>query len=177
MPADYITWFQATIACQASGKRLPKGSEWLRAALGTSDTAAGGNDGTVNNVCNTKASDIRKTGNGLGPTAITSCVSFWGAEDMIGNLTELDDDWYTGLGDNTSAAVTPWPDDSYGNDGTINIASSAWTNGKSTPGIPAAGHRGGDFGAGGLAGVYAFFGDIAPSAWSGSWGFRCVLSR
>lgn len=77
--ATRITWFQAVEVCAASGKRLPNGEEWLRAARGTADPTTE-NDGTAagNNRCNTKASGPRNTGHGLGATQVTSCVSDWG---------------------------------------------------------------------------------------------------
>jgi hypothetical protein len=37
-PSGYTTWFQAEAACEATGKRLPTGQEWLRAARGTADS-------------------------------------------------------------------------------------------------------------------------------------------
>ncbi|MBI5517559.1 MAG: hypothetical protein HY909_27560 [Deltaproteobacteria bacterium] len=40
-PSRLITWFQAAEACAASGKRLPSGEEWLRAANGTADVSPG----------------------------------------------------------------------------------------------------------------------------------------
>jgi hypothetical protein len=175
--ARVITWFQATEACAASGKRLPRGSEWLRAARRTADPVQ--NDGTLNNRC---ANDggIRKTGHGLGAAEDTSCVSYWGAQDMIGNVWEWTDEWYAGVGDAgaASAAKVSWPDpDAYGHDGTWNIASSADSGIGAVANLPAATFRGGSFGSGQLAGVFSMSLGSAPSDWPLSVGFRCVIPR
>lgn len=94
---------------------------------------------------------------------------------MIGNWREWTSEWYTGLGNNTADA-TPWPDSSYGGDGTWNIQSSAANGAQDAQGVPSAANRGGVWDAGTRAGVFALSLDTAPSAW-GSIGFRCILPR
>jgi hypothetical protein len=67
-PSRWLTWFQAQSACAASGKRLLTNAEWQAAVAGTPDSGR----------CRVSGGP-RNTGEG-------SCVSLWGAEDMIGNL-------------------------------------------------------------------------------------------
>jgi hypothetical protein len=161
-PKRNVTWFQAVAACTASGKRLPDGQDWLRAAQGTPDGSG----------CNINGTSPLSTGQG------TSCASAWGAQDMVGNLWELTAEWYVGAGSaNTPAAA--WPDATgYNDDGTWNIASSAYAaNGDAagTVGLPAAAMRGGSWTADALPGVFTLNLSYAPSFWGSTIGFRCVL--
>jgi hypothetical protein len=79
-PSTFITWFQAQQALANSGKRLPSNAEWQMAVAGTPSSAAcaideGGADFTV-------------------PTgSFASCISDWGANDMVGNVEEWVADW------------------------------------------------------------------------------------
>lgn len=181
-PARMVTWFQAMEACAASGKRLPTGSEWLRAARRTTDSGAV--DGSSNDKrCNTQSTAPRPTGNGVGATEDTSCISYWGAEDMIGNVYEWTDEWHAGLGDASAQyqGKQSWPDDAthpYGQDGTWNIASSAETSGAgAVPNLPAVGIRGGGWADGVRGGVFSLVLSVAPSNWAITLGFRCLLPR
>lgn len=180
LPSRYLTWFQASMACRVSGKRLPSGEEWLAAGRRTFDPVAGnpgaGLSPTTNAMCNTTSTGPRPTGSALAGSTDTSCVSSWGAEDLIGNLWEWTNEWYAGLGD-TSQSAQPWPDNSYGGDGTWNIASSASNGLKTLPGLPSAALRGGSWGGGTTAGLFALDLLRGPSYWDYSIGFRCVLAR
>lgn len=180
-PTAYITWFQANEACRASGKRLPTGTEWLTAARGTHDP--GSNNGLINTQCNTCAggggcsSTARQTGI-ANPVPNVSCVSGWGAEDMIGNLGEWTDEWYAGIGDAVSFnSLAPWPDTSYGGDGTWNIASKAANGVNDMTGVPAAAIRGGFPTTGALSGLFTLYLRGAPSVSGNVTGFRCLLPR
>jgi hypothetical protein len=107
-------WFQAQEACGASGKRLPTGAVWLRAASGTNDPGA--NDGT-GGACVTNASGPRATGQG------TTCPSAWGALDTVGNVLEWTADWYAGAGSGSAIVnngVPNWPSE-YNGDVTVNV--------------------------------------------------------
>ncbi len=73
-PSVSVTWFQAQELCRANGKRLPTGEEWLAAASGTQDSTS---------YCNTSSGLGARTTN-----AASSCVSAWGASEMIGNVAE-----------------------------------------------------------------------------------------
>jgi formylglycine-generating enzyme required for sulfatase activity len=168
-PSAEITWFQAARACRASGKRLPNGEEWLEAAAATNDP--GSNTGT-GGACVTNADSPRATGQG------TTCVSTWGAQDMIGNLGEWTAEWNASVG-NAAATTGTWPDQggaAYNGDWTWNIASSTiageagWTTG-----LPATAVRGGDWGNGSQAGTFAFCLNSAPAHRSRRYGFRCLL--
>lgn len=184
-PARSMTWFQAAEACAASGKRLPRGAEWLRAARGTADS--GGIDGTAGaeRRCNTLASGPRPTGGGVGVAQGASCVSDWGAEDMIGNVWEWTEEWHAGLGgaDGATWGKQTWPDDAahpYAQDATWNIQSSALGEriaNVPVPYLPAASARGGPYNVGGKSGVFALFLAGAPSYWNENMGFRCLIAR
>jgi formylglycine-generating enzyme required for sulfatase activity len=165
-PVAKITWFQANAACRAAGKRLPTGSEWLEAARGTVDPGASSG---ASGACVTQAPGPRDTGGG------TQCVSAWGAQDMIGNLWEWTDEWQAGLG-NASKNAAGWPP-GYGDDGTWNIASSAYWGNGIVAGLPAAALRGGRWDNGTLAGVFALTLDTAPTVAGAFYGFRCIIPR
>jgi hypothetical protein len=171
LPRHDITWFQANEACRASGKRLPTGDEWQAAARGTPDPGkSDGSDGT----CVTAGNTPRRTGNGA------KCMSDWGAEEMIGNLSEWTAEWYAGLG-TANENYQPWPAATadYGKDGTYNIISRADHGGGGLPtaGLPAAMLRGGAWGYGDRAGIFAVILHRAPSHYSAEDGFRCVIPR
>lgn len=84
-PVRWVTWFQADALCRASGKRLPTGSEWLAAARGTGGTS--GDSG-----CLVSAADARDITSG------SACTSEWGAQDMVGNVSEWTAEWYASVG-------------------------------------------------------------------------------
>lgn len=196
-PANSITWFQANEACSSSGKRLPTGSEWLRAARGTvdpSDPESGNSGCRTSNVDPMFRDRARTTGLGA-----ANCRSFAGAQDMIGNLWEWTDEWYGGAGNAQTVdftgvqlvdggvrpvlsagrvfqGVTNWPDTT--GDMTSNFNNYVnRSDGTHVSGLPAAAARGGDWGGGRQAGVLAVYIDEAPSAWRSFTGFRCVIPR
>ncbi len=172
IPGRFITWFQANEACRASHKRLPTDDEWLAAARGTVDPGGSAGDGGK---CVTGANAARATGGG------TACSSEWGAEDMVGNVWEFIGVWHAGVGNITGLdAQMPWPNVvAYGNDATSNIASSAYTSGDATIAAhsPAVAIRGGNWGNGQSAGVFALNLECGPTLWSHATGFRCVVPR
>ncbi len=172
LPSANLTWFQANLACFASGKRLPRGPEWLLAATGTADPGfSAGNEGS----CVTGAGMARSTG---ATKAENNCVSIWGAQDMIGNLGEVTDEWYAGLGNGNGSGVSTWGSDaSYAQDSTWNIASGAYNGLTTELNLPAAAVRGGAWGDAVQAGVFALFLNGSPSNAGPAFGFRCVLPR
>jgi len=195
-PARSVTWFQASAPCRASGKQLPSGEEWLRAAHGTPD-----NDDTR---CYTATTNTIARDTNLG----SRCYSLWGAQDMIGNVWEWTDEWYASVGQTTTvtgsmplapatsatagqqvvgvrvndtltnSAVGGWPAD-YGGDATWNVTSVVQrAPGEDNKiGIPSAAIRGGDWDTGTRAGVFALYLGLGPSHQDTSLGFRCVVRR
>ena len=166
-PSTNLTWFRANAACRTSGKRIPTGSEWLSAAHGTPYSPS-------------KCNMLQPNGTPLRNTGAGTCVSLWGAEDMIGNEWELTDEWYAGVGavaDNSmNAERTPWGPD-YDDAGTWNVASSALAGpdwGTPTVGLPAATIRGG-YTDTTSPGIFAFNLDLSPAQRNSSTGVRCVI--
>jgi len=151
-PSAHMTWFQAAIACASSGKRLPSNAEWQRAVTGSPDP--GPDNGTTD--CRTAS------GFSAVPTGSRgSCVSAFGAFDMVGNLSEWVADWlprsttcgtWSGSGDQQCLA------------------------GAATTGEPGALLRGGRFGDGSGAGPVAVGAGsgVNPSWSTDSVGFRCA---
>lgn len=192
VPSRFITWFQASEACAVSGKRLPTGEEWLRAANGTADSSPG---------CNISTRAPRNPGGGAG------CRSRWGAEDMVGNLFEWTAEWYAsvrlanslqrntvpqivvppdGGGTFVISSIAPeplanWPatgGSSYRDDGTTGVVSAAFTGpSMRVDGVPSAAIRGGAWDSNDQAGIFAFDVNYAPSMSNEHFGFRCVIPR
>lgn len=186
MPTVNVTWFQAQMACRASGKRLPGGDEWLVAAEGTGDDAE----------CNTSSTGA------VAGSAGGRCGSPWGPHDMIGNLAEWTAEWFAGAGNalqrdaltvpisggvgsvvvpairagTVNEGTTSWPP-SYGGDGTWNVAGFSDRGGGGVLGLPAAAQRGGHYNSGALAGIFSLELTHAPSNGGPRIGFRCVIPR
>jgi formylglycine-generating enzyme required for sulfatase activity len=92
LPSACLSWFQAVQACALSDKHLITNGKWQRAAAGTSDPGA--NDGLTNAKCNAFSAGFRKAGQaGATPGGADSCISNWGAQDMVGNLWEWTEQW------------------------------------------------------------------------------------
>ena len=176
LPSRYLTWFQAQQACAASGKNLCSNDRWQAAAAGTWDP--GSNDGIFGGACNTDsvAPDPRATGlAGATPSGQDSCVSAWGAEDMVGNAWEWVADWQVaGPNGLTSDGdwSEPWPVD-FGDDRTWHLGGSANTNSGYVDGLPAATIRGGSSDSGTSAGQFALDLRDAPTFFTDAIGFRC----
>jgi formylglycine-generating enzyme required for sulfatase activity len=176
VPSRMMTWFQAEQACLLAGKRLCTNAEWQAAVAGTNDP--GSYDGTLGGSCHTNGTAPRKTGMaGTVPGASTSCISRWGAEDMIGNMWEWAADWgQAGSTFTTGDGVqeTPWPS-AYNADATLGVDGRTYSGWAYTDGLPTAGLRGGPWvwAGGTLAGAFALALNYGPSGWRGDTGVRC----
>jgi hypothetical protein len=83
-PTACVSWFQAQQACGNARKRLPTNAEWQLAASGSPEQTS--DNGTTD--CDTgPLADVVNTG------SRSSCVSSWGAFDMVGNVDEWVADW------------------------------------------------------------------------------------
>src|SRR5262245_56855239 len=157
-PSACLTWFQANQACLLSGKRLLTNREWQGAAAGTPDP---GTDNLTTD-CAVSSPDVVNTG------SRSSCKSAWGVFDMVGNLWEWVADW----ADKNNAACTDWTSQTGIAGGDFSCFGG---NGSGTVNqIPGALLRGGNFGLGSKAGVFAVFASFDPSFSVVSFGFRCA---
>lgn len=151
LPARSITWFQAQQACANVGKRLLRNGEWQQAAGGTPDP--GTDNGTTE--CNVgSVFSVVNTG------SRSSCVSRWGAFDMVGNVWEWVEDW--------KAPDLVCNSPIFPETGDQNCFSGA-----TTAYGPAAVIRGGQYVNGELAGVFAINSGRAASDFNDDIGFRC----
>ena len=179
-PATWITWFQAQQACSLSGKSLCSNAEWQAAASGTPDDTT----------CNVDHGTLEDTGANAG------CVSNWGAMDMVANAGEWVDlwqshpgwngdwynDWSTTYGDDIywSGGPTATSMPAYGTPGSWRPYSPGFPgNGDDLkePFGPAAARRGGHYGDGTDAGVFALRLSHGPSYWGDGLGARCCMGR
>ncbi len=178
-PSHWLTWYQALQVCVAAGKHLCTNTQWQVAVAGTHD--AGSQNGNISNLCNTNSVYVRDTGKaGSTPGGTKSCVSNWGAEDMIGNL----DEWVAMLARGgrydtkkglVDGRVTSLWGAGYGdgkdviyNGGGAASNGTAWVNGH-----PAAAIRGGSSGATANAGAFFFNLSASPVySWPGA---RCCI--
>ena len=165
LPSTCVSWFQAEQACALSGKRLLTNQEWQRAAAGTIDPGANNGLPPLGNAkCTTDATGPRETGNaGATPGGADSCISKWGAQDMVGNVWEWVGDW----GD-LAQDCTNWPA-GFGSD--LSCIGDGTATGATLPGALV---RGGDWALGTDAGVFAVRGTAGPSFAIDNVGFRCA---
>jgi formylglycine-generating enzyme required for sulfatase activity len=186
-PSRLTTWFQAQAACAASGKHLCTNAEWQAAAEGTHDPGA--NDGLSNTLCNTDGAGPRFTGLAGGtPGGSDSCISIWGAEDMVGNHWEMTAEWFiagqtwqTAAGESQCESgctfAGGWPT-GYGQDATWAWNGEAIAGTGPAQGVPAMARRGGSYsGYGTKAGVFAIAVNGGPTNIDFDAGVRCCHGR
>ncbi len=172
LPSVSMTWFEANVACIASGKRLPTGPEWILAATGTNDPGA--NDGAPG-ACRTSPGSRRTTG---AANVDIGCASIWGAQDMIGNVWEFTGEWFAAPTSVSNWVQLPWPTAELHGDGVWNVASKSLVSGAGwASGMPSVAARGGSLGNLTLAGVFTFSVTQSPLAIDATVGFRCVIPR
>jgi hypothetical protein len=152
-PASFVTWFQALATARNSGKRLAMNQEWQAGAFGTPD--AGFSPGPDD--CNTYSSAKSLTG------SRANCRSDVAAFDMVGNVREWMGDWVP----RSSAKCLGWGAFS---DDFMCLAGAD----DSSAGGPGVIMRGGSFGIGAGAGVFAVSGDDLPTDSLMVLGFRAA---
>ena len=162
LPSTQVTWFQASRACRASGKRLPTNDEWNEAASGTPRGSA-----DQSSPCTASpggAGGLRLTG------ASKGCMSVWGAEDMVGNTAEIMAEWAIGVG--TQPGFTPqkyWPP-SFGGK-MFNVTSTSF-EGSTAPMQVLRGATSGD-----NEDATVFSVAVTQTVAQTSQGFRCMIPR
>ncbi len=157
VPSSSVTWFQAAQACRNAGKRLLTNAEWQMAAAGTPDPGDAGNGTTT---CNTNTAGPTNTG------STGDCVSSAGVRDMVGNLYEWVADWA-----DRSSTCTDWTASAGIPGGDLSCFGGS--GGASSSAIPGALIRGGLWGSGADAGVFAVSAKVIPSFSDVEVGFRC----
>jgi formylglycine-generating enzyme required for sulfatase activity len=174
MPSGTLNWFQASVACRQSGKRLPTGEEWLQAARGTPDAIDAQPSPST---CVLDPSKFRYTGLGTG------CTSVWGAQDMVGNLGEWTLEWQASPPasdvDPANAYFTSdWPKE-YNGDIMVSVASAAAPAPYDfSSHLPAAVWRGGSARSPKkTAGVFYYDLTVGPTFQHETLGFRCLVPR
>ena len=179
-PSRMLTWLQAQQSCSLAGKALCSNQQWQAAVAGTVDP--GSFDGDGGGACNTLSGlgNARATGAaGDSPSAADSCMSAWGAEDMIGNLWEWGTDWYaSGLTPQylDGQATVPWPA-GYHDDAIWNVNGRAQNGVDWVDGSPAATTRGGSWADGTDAGSFSMSLSRGPTHFEDIIGFRCCRGR
>jgi len=195
-PSAHMTWFQAQEACALAGKELCTNEEWQAAAAGTHDTT-GSETGTQCHIAATNTSS-RNTGlAGSTPGGTDSCISNWGAEDMVGNLWEWVAMWgqagpdhgvvdgaYAGNASSGNPGFAGFSPETTGDgDGTWNVAGAAFgcdrTGGNcgTKVGLPFAAFRGGCWFGGPQNGVFVLYLSNGPSGTGSNIGARCCRGR
>jgi formylglycine-generating enzyme required for sulfatase activity len=158
LPSTCINQLQAAQACAISGKHLIRNDEWQRAAAGTPDP---GNLDNGTTTCVTHTLVPVNTG------SRSSCVSAWGAYDMVGNVWERVADWTE-----IATASTDWKTSAGITDGDASFFGGAPRSpSEDLPGAPL---RGGSFNDGTFAGVLAVGAGTSPSDPGLFYGFRCA---
>ena len=173
MPTRFVSWFQAQAACSSSGKHLITNAEWQAAVAGTVDPGMGSVD---DGACLTGSAGPRETGlAGDSPATVGSCVSFFGVEDMIGNLSEWTSDWW-GQGEGGTPVYQP---SDFGGDVCYNVdAAESPGRHEHDPIFPAVALRGGDSNDGEGAGAFSIYLNAGPAyvGTGGRMGFRCAMA-
>jgi len=152
-PSAYITWHRANVACINAGKELLPNAVWQAAAAGTPKPTVAGD-----------ACKAFNTPAGPSVTGVnTGCVSSYAVENMTGSLWE----WVAEWGSYSPVANGVWP-------AGPGSGEYLYGNGSATIGAVL---RGGAWGSGAFAGVFAFNANGGPSLVDNLVGFRCGRRR
>ena len=98
LPKVDISWTQARDLCLAEGKRLCSENEWEKACKGPQSLLYGYGMTFEQGRCNTpfKEGEIWNRGPGATPSGeFARCTNGYGVHDMIGNVWEWTDGWYS----------------------------------------------------------------------------------
>lgn len=165
IPWRYVSLQQAQQLCARSGKRIPNNDEWYALASGSGDPS----------LCRIDAQGAAQTG-------VSQCVTQAGVHDMVGNVWE----WIDGQVVDGTYNERPVPDSGYVQlvdaDGVVLETSDAANSdyGNDYASTDARGVRGvirgGFYGSGEDAGLYAQNLAVALDLKAPGVGFRCVAS-
>jgi formylglycine-generating enzyme required for sulfatase activity len=177
VPSASTNWHRAQAACALSGKYLCTNDEWQAAVQGTYDP--GSYAGLSGGPCNTNGGAARGSGNaGSTPAGSSSCISRWGAEDMIGNQSEWTAEWWAGGPSQTGSPEGQWPAGYGDNDRCYGIDGQAYVGGGvDVPKIPSVPYRGGSWADAAAAGSFFFVLSASPGYSGSNTGFRCCRRR
>jgi Sulfatase-modifying factor enzyme 1 len=164
-PWGFVTRDQALQLCARVGKRLPTASEWYGMSLGMTD---------VESSCNVSSKAVSLTG------SRDTCVTPYGAHDLVGNLWEwVSDDVIDGVYNSRSLPQNGYVEQ-VDNAGIATLTNTEeqelygkdyfWTPDTGVFGMV----RGGYYDSGSDAGLYAVHADTPTNAASIGIGFRCV---
>jgi formylglycine-generating enzyme required for sulfatase activity len=89
-PVVYISWNDAQAYCEWAGKRLPTEEEWEKAARGPNGNIfPWGNEWDMN-----RTNTYEMGANNFAPVGQYNDVSYYGVNDMFGNVQEWTGSWY-----------------------------------------------------------------------------------
>ena len=98
LPRVDVTWSEARDLCGKRGKRLCTEGEWEKACRGPDDYLYGYGPVLEQGRCNTprKEGELWLRGPGVAPSgSFEGCASGHGVRDLIGNVWEWTDGWYS----------------------------------------------------------------------------------
>jgi formylglycine-generating enzyme required for sulfatase activity len=164
MPWRFLTRDQAQTACLSAGKRLPTNEEWYVLALGTIDDSSCNTDSTEPYIASVDSDCVSKTG----VYDAVGNVWEWTSDDAVAGAIHgrvLPTEGYVTAVDKAGVAVetTAVPNTLYNED-------YFWSSTDSVRAVM----RGGFYGSGSDAGLYATHADVATDFSGAGIGFRCV---